>query len=134
MNRFSCSCGARAGEKNCTCRQAFRVSLLFCANSLVAAMLSGCTAAPLAMPPTITVTKVIYVPWDMPAYLKHCAADPAPLATPHIAATDPHAGSQVARYVVNLRAHDAAALGAADDCRNTVAAIVRAAAPPASAK
>lgn len=95
------------------------------------ALLAGCAATPPSVPQTITVTKIVYVPWVMPAYLKVCADDPAPLPVPRIAATDPRAGSQVAHYIAALRTHDASALGVADDCRATLAAAVQAAAAQA---
>ena len=96
------------------------ISLTCCA-----LMLTGCATAP-QIPKTITVTKDIYVPWSWPAALQTCAPDPAPLPVPHIAASDPHAASKIARNIVELRAHDAAAAGAADDCRDTLAAAVAA--------
>jgi hypothetical protein len=74
----------------------------------------------------LIVTKTVYQPFVWPAYLKTCQADPAPLDVPHIAAADPHAGSEVAKYILNLRDNDAAARGAADDCRNTLAAALAA--------
>lgn len=89
------------------------------------AILSGCAAAP-QIPQTLTVTKTVYVPWAWPAVLQTCAPDPALLPVPHIAATDPHAASEIARNILHLRAHDAAAVGAADDCRDTLAAAVAA--------
>ena len=87
------------------------------------ALLTGCASAP----QPLTITRTIYVPWAFPGALQTCAADPAPLPVPHIAATDPHAGSEVARYVLALRQHDNQALSAADDCRATLAAAVSAA-------
>lgn len=90
-----------------------------------ALILTGCATAP-QIPHTITVTKDIYVPWSWPAGLQSCAPDPVPLPVPHIAASDPHAASKIARNILELRAHDAAALGAADDCRDTLAAAVAA--------
>ena len=94
--------------------------------ALIAALaLAGCTtAAP--VPQTITLTKTVYVPWHWPVALQSCASDPAPLVAPHIVATSPHAASQIAAYIVRLRGHDAAAVGAADDCRDTLAAAVAA--------
>ena len=92
---------------------------------LAALALTGCATVP-PLPQTLTVTKTVYVPWQWPLALQSCAPDPAPLAIPHIAATDPHAGSQVAAYIVRLRSHDAAAQAAADDCRDTLAAAVAA--------
>lgn len=90
-----------------------------------AAILSGCAATP-QIPKTITVTKDIYVPWSWPAALQTCAPDPAPLPVPHIAASDPHAASKIARNILQLRAHDAQTVGVADDCRDTLAAAVAA--------
>lgn len=109
--------------KKAAFRQAFRVSLRVCAISQAAILLAGCATAP-QVPQTLTVTKDVYVPWSWPSALQTCGADPASLPIPHIAAADPHAGSQVAAYIAKLRAHDAAAVGAADDCRNTLAAAV----------
>jgi len=97
--------------------------------------LGGCAAPPPAIPQTITLTKTIFVPWSMPESLKHCAADPSPIRVPAIIPADPHGGSKVATYIDNLRAHDRAALAAADDCRNVLAAVVQASAPgPTKAK
>jgi hypothetical protein len=93
---------------------------------LCALVLAGCASAPPPVPQTITVTKTVYVPWAWPASLQTCALDPDPLAVPHIAAADLHAGSQVATYIARLRAHDAQAVGAADDCRDTLAAAMAA--------
>ena len=90
-----------------------------------ALMLTGCASAP-QIPKAITLTKTVYVPWVWPAVLQSCAPDPVPLPVPHILATDPHAASKIARNILELRAHDAAAIGAADDCRNTLAAAVTA--------
>ena len=101
-------------------RQLSRIPLI-----LALAGLAGCAAQPAPPPPipqTLVVTKTIYVPWVWPAYLKDCAQNPPPVVTPHIAAADPQAGSKVAHAVVALRADDAAARAAADDCRNTLAA------------
>lgn len=69
-------------------------------------------------------TKMVYVPWAWPAALQTCAPDPAPLPIPHIMATSPHASSEVARNIVELRAQVRAVQAAADDCRNTLAAAV----------
>ncbi len=96
-----------------------------CAAIVGALALAGCATAP-QVPRTITVTHDVYVPWTWPVALQSCASDPAPLAIPHIAATDPHAGSQVAAYIARLRAHDSQAVSAADDCRDTLAAAVTA--------
>ncbi len=93
---------------------------------LALAGLAGCAANPPPVPQTLVVTKTIYVPWVWPEYLKHCEQNPPPVTAPHIAATDPHAGSKAAHAVVALRADDAAARGAADDCRNTLAMAVQA--------
>lgn len=92
---------------------------------LAALALAGC-APSVQIPKTLTLTQTVYVPWRFPAMLQSCAPDPAPLSIPHIAATDPHAGSQVAGYIARLRANDAQAVGTADDCRNTLAAAVAA--------
>jgi len=89
-------------------------------------ILTGCAAPVQTVPQTLVVTKTIYQPFVWPEYLKTCDVDPAPLAIPHITATDPTAGAQAARYIVNLRAHDAAAQAAADDCRDTLAAALAA--------
>ncbi len=91
----------------------------------VAAILSGCATVP-PLPKTLTVTKTVYEPWSWPAYLKTCDSDPAPLPIPHIVATSPHASSEVARNIVELRAQVRAVQAAADDCRNTLAAAVAA--------
>lgn len=96
------------------------------ATFLCALALAGCASAPPPVPQTITVTKTIYVPWAWPVSLQTCAPDPDALAIPHIAAANPHAGSQVAAYIARLRAHDAQAVGAADDCRDTLTAAVAA--------
>lgn len=90
-----------------------------------AAILSGCASVP-PLPKTLTVTKTVYEPWSWPAYLQTCAPDPAPLPIPHIVATSPHASSEVARNIVELRAQVQAMQAAADDCRNTLAAAVMA--------
>ena len=92
---------------------------------LAALALSGCATAP-PIPKTITVTQDIYVPWAWPAVLQSCARDPAPLPVPRIVAADPHAASQIARNVLELRAHDAASVAVANDCRDTLAAAVAA--------
>jgi len=127
MSRFNCSCGALAGEKRCACRQAFRVSLLFCASSLAALLLAGCVARPAApVPQTITVHQVEYVPWVWPAALQSCPPDPTPVVRPHIAADDPHGGSKAATYLAKDDAYKAAVLGALDDCRATLAAAMAA--------
>ena len=91
----------------------------------LAAILSGCATLP-QLPKTLTVTKTVYVPWSWPAYLQTCAPDPAPLPVPHIVATSPHASSEVARNIVELRAQVQAMQAAADDCRDTLAAAVAA--------
>lgn len=96
----------------------------------VLALLTACGTVQQPVPQTLVVTKTIYVSWAMPAYLKTCAGNPPPLAVPHIAASDPHAGSAVAKNVIALRAHDAAEAAAHDDCANTLAAAVAAAAEP----
>lgn len=92
--------------------------------------LAGCGAAPSPVPQTLVVTRTIYVPWTVPAYLTQCAPDVPPVPVPHIPATDLHGGSKAAKYVLALQGHDAAQIGVADDCRNTIAAIVRAASQP----
>ncbi|MDE3023011.1 MAG: hypothetical protein KGI54_14325 [Pseudomonadota bacterium] len=81
-------------------------------------ILTGCA--------TVPSTKMVYVPWVWPVYLQTCAPDPAPLPVPHIVATSPHASSEVARNIVELRAQVRAVQAAADDCRNTLAAAVAA--------
>lgn len=81
------------------------------------ALLSGCAA-----PAPQVVTRTVYVPWTWPAALTDCAPDPPALPVPHIAATDSHAGSRVAAYIRDLRAHDARSVAVADDCRDTLAA------------
>ena len=91
----------------------------------LALMLTGCASVQ-PLPKTLTVTKTVYVPWSWPAALQSCAPDPAPLPIPHIVASNPHAGSEVATYIAKLRAHDAQAVGVADDCRNTLAAAIAA--------
>ena len=63
---------------------------------IMALLLAGCAAPAPVMPQTLVVTKTIYQPFVWPAYLKTCQADPVALPIPHIAATDPKAGSQVA--------------------------------------
>ncbi|MDE1906430.1 MAG: hypothetical protein KGH75_08280 [Rhodospirillales bacterium] len=87
--------------------------------------LAGCANAP-QIPQTITVAKTRYMQWAWPGGLQSCASDPGPLAIPHIVATDPHASSQVAAYIARLRAHDADAVGVADECRDTLAAALAA--------
>jgi hypothetical protein len=86
----------------------------------------GSCAASAPQLQTLTVTKVVYVPWLWPSTLETCAPDPNPLLVPRIAATDPHAGSQVAHYIVQLREHDAKAQAAADDCRAVLGAAINA--------
>jgi hypothetical protein len=89
---------------------------------LMALFLAGCAATPAP----VVMTKTVYQPFVWPAYLKTCQADPPEFPIPHIEATDPKAGSQVARYILGLRNDDADARNVADDCRNTLAAALAA--------
>lgn len=67
------------------------------------------------------IASVRFVALEPPSVFLKCAADPAPLPRPHISKTDLHGASEVATYVIQLQEHDASALAAADDCRNTLA-------------
>ncbi len=94
-------------------------------------VLAGCGAAPSPVPQTLVVTKTIYVPWTMPAYLTQCAVGSPKPVRPHIAADEPHAASKVAKAYLALDAHDDSQTAALADCRETIGAIVQAAAPSA---
>lgn len=92
--------------------------------------LASCAQPLPSVPRTITVTKTIYIPWEMPVTLETCAPDPAPVIKPAIPLGDPHGSSKVAEYIVNLQAYGAAATAAADDCRGTLYAVTQAAKTP----
>ena len=88
--------------------------------------LAGCAAGPPPLPQTLTVTKTIYVPWAWPEYLKSCPDDPPAFLVPHIAATNPHAGSKAALYLAQERQNRADIAAVADDCRAVLKAAVAA--------
>lgn len=79
---------------------------------LFALLLAGC-AAPAPKP--VTVTQTVYVPFVVPPMLDKCKADPSLGDWTH--------ESGVADYIAALK-------GAADDCRDTLAALVFAASQP----
>ncbi len=105
--------------KNMGFAQSRKTALIFCA----LASLAGCAAKP---PAPLVETQVKYVHWDWPPDLQSCAPDAPLLTTPHIAASDPHAGSKVAAYIEQLRAHDGAERAAAADCRTVLSLAVQA--------
>lgn len=92
------------------------------------AVLAGCTPAAQPVPQTLVLTKTIYVPWVFPAYLRNCAGDVPAVIPPHVLADDQEAGSKIAHYTAAERANFSSETAAHDDCANTLAAAVAAAA------